>query len=87
MNSISLFAQERYARTEDGEQLIILGVVMVEHNLRFLVVFNDPQHPSHGKAVLCPRDQVTFEHYYWPVFERPPQPETEHPQDPAGLEW
>lgn len=85
--SIATFPQPLYAKTEEGEQLIILAVTHDEEGVWLIGMYNDPEHKNRGKGQFFRRTDVTFEHFYWPEIEPVIPGDFQHPQEPALKVW
>jgi hypothetical protein len=87
--AIATFPQPLYAKTLDGDQLIVLAVSDSSSFVRgYLVMYNDAGHAKHGQSFIMPLKDVIFEHFYWPEIE--PADSVEgfgHPQEPALKVW
>ena len=87
--SIATFPQPLYAKTIEGDQLIVLGVIDdPDHGNLYLVMFNDESRKDHGRSTFLSLTEVVFEHFYWPEIE--PADSIEgfvHPQEPALKVW
>lgn len=86
--SIATFPQPLYARSTDGNQLIVLGVKYDDDSgTLYLVMLNDVADEYHGRSFLYPADAVIFEHFYWPEIEPVEPGDFQHPQEPALKVW